>query len=153
MHGTHPDKVHFHEVGAVDAICDIVGTAVGLHELGLDALMFSTVSLGGGLTDLGACGTAADRPITFEDFVPTAERSGGPLRQADVDANGDYSIEMLPAGLYSMDYLAKVGVAVGAEAWTISFSATHADQVSVAIGVTVTADYEITDVGCAIDNG
>jgi hypothetical protein len=112
-----------------------------------------TVSLAEGLTDLGACGTGGEWPITFEDFVPTAERSGGPLRQADVDENGDYSIEMLPAGLYSMGYLAEVDVDVGGAIWTISFSATHPDQVGVAVGVTATVDYEITDVGCVADDG
>ncbi len=48
IHGTQPDEVHFHEVGAVDAICDIVGTVAGLAELRLDTLRHSTVMLGGG---------------------------------------------------------------------------------------------------------
>jgi hypothetical protein len=112
-----------------------------------------TVSLDEALTDLGACGTGGERPITLEDFVPTAERSGGPLRQADVDENGDYSIEMLPAGLYSMGYLAEVDVDVGGATWTITFTATHPDQVGVAVAATATANYEIEDVGCAVDDG
>ncbi|NIR46344.1 MAG: DUF4382 domain-containing protein [Gemmatimonadetes bacterium] len=110
-----------------------------------------TVSLGGGLTELSACGAADERPITFEDFVPTAERSGGPLREADVDENGDYSIDMLPAGLYAMDYLAEVDVDVGGTPWTISFTATHPAEVNVVNGMTATADYEITAVSCAED--
>lgn len=48
VHNTDPESVHFHEVGAVDAICDIVGTVAALHSLGLDEVLFSTVSLGGG---------------------------------------------------------------------------------------------------------
>jgi hypothetical protein len=112
-----------------------------------------TVSLAEGLTELGACGTGDERPITFEDFVPTAERFGGPLRQADVDENGDYTIEMLPAGLYSMGYLAEVDVDVGGTTWTITFAATHPDQVGVAVGATATANYEIEEVGCAVNDG
>jgi len=112
-----------------------------------------TVGLAEGLTELGACGATGERPITFEDFVPTAERSGGPLRQADVDENGDYIIEMLPAGLYSLGYLAEVDVDVGGATWTIGFTATHPDQVGVAIDVTATADYEISEVSCAANDG
>lgn len=36
VHGTTPDQIHFHEVGAVDAIIDIVGCMIGLERLGID---------------------------------------------------------------------------------------------------------------------
>jgi pyridinium-3,5-bisthiocarboxylic acid mononucleotide nickel chelatase len=42
-----PD-VHFHEVGAVDAIVDVLGGCLGLHSLGLDELVVSPIALGGG---------------------------------------------------------------------------------------------------------
>lgn len=38
VHGVGPERVHFHEVGAVDAIVDITGTALGLHLLGVERL-------------------------------------------------------------------------------------------------------------------
>ena len=50
VHRVDVEDVHFHEVGALDAIADVVGTAAGLHALGLDALTASTVSLGSGST-------------------------------------------------------------------------------------------------------
>ena len=48
VHGMQPQEVTFHEVGAVDAIVDIVGACVGLHALDLDAIVVGPVALGGG---------------------------------------------------------------------------------------------------------
>jgi uncharacterized protein (TIGR00299 family) protein len=48
VHGTTVDEVHFHEVGAVDAIVDVTGACIGLHLLGVDAVHCSALPLGGG---------------------------------------------------------------------------------------------------------
>ncbi|NUQ90388.1 MAG: LarC family nickel insertion protein, partial [Glycomyces artemisiae] len=49
-HGIDEEDVHFHEVGALDSIADIVGAAAGLASLGLAKVTASTVTLGGGTT-------------------------------------------------------------------------------------------------------
>lgn len=48
VHGIAPEEVHFHEVGATDAIVDIVGTCLGLDWLGIDELHCSPLPTGGG---------------------------------------------------------------------------------------------------------
>ncbi len=48
VHGVAPDDVHFHEVGAIDAIIDVTGAAVGLHLLGVERVTSSPVALGHG---------------------------------------------------------------------------------------------------------
>jgi uncharacterized protein (TIGR00299 family) protein len=48
MHATTIEKVHFHEVGAVDSICDIVGACFCLDNLGVDALHCSPINVGSG---------------------------------------------------------------------------------------------------------
>ena len=48
VHNVPEEDVRFHEVGAVDSIIDIVGAAVGLELLGVDAVVSSPVELGGG---------------------------------------------------------------------------------------------------------
>jgi hypothetical protein len=50
VHRTDPDDVHFHEVGAVDAVADVVGVCAALHHLGLATLTASRVTLGSGTT-------------------------------------------------------------------------------------------------------
>jgi uncharacterized protein (TIGR00299 family) protein len=48
VHGIPPEKVHFHEVGATDAIIDIVGTCLGLDWLGIESISCSPMPIGGG---------------------------------------------------------------------------------------------------------
>lgn len=48
VHNTTVEKVHFHEVGATDAIVDIVGSCLGLDYLGIDKLYCSALPTGGG---------------------------------------------------------------------------------------------------------
>lgn len=48
VHESTIEEVHFHEVGAVDCIIDIVGTMAGLHYLGIDEVQFTPLHVGQG---------------------------------------------------------------------------------------------------------
>jgi len=48
VHNTTPDEVHFHEVGAVDSIIDIVGAVIAIHGLKIEKIYFSPVRTGTG---------------------------------------------------------------------------------------------------------
>jgi uncharacterized protein (TIGR00299 family) protein len=48
VHGTTPDEVHFHEVGAIDAIVDVTGAVLGLHLMGVAAVHVSALPVGSG---------------------------------------------------------------------------------------------------------
>ncbi len=52
IHGTTPDKIHFHEVGALDAIFDIVGAASCFVELAVKSAYVGNISVGGGMVKM-----------------------------------------------------------------------------------------------------
>jgi pyridinium-3,5-bisthiocarboxylic acid mononucleotide nickel chelatase len=51
IHNTDIEKIHFHEVGAVDAIVDIIAASAGIHALAVDAWYASPLNVGGGMID------------------------------------------------------------------------------------------------------
>lgn len=66
VHGSTIEKVHFHEVGAVDSIADIVGSAIGFDLLGVERVVCSPVPTGHGFVEIahGRCSIPA--PATGE---------------------------------------------------------------------------------------
>ena len=80
VHGSTIEKVHFHEVGAVDSIADIVGAAIGIDLLGVDRIVFSPIPTGHGFIKIahGRCSIPA--PATAELL------QGIPLARCDVEA-------------------------------------------------------------------
>jgi uncharacterized protein (TIGR00299 family) protein len=51
IHNVPVDQIHFHEVGAVDAIIDIVAASAGIHALAADKWVCSPINVGGGMVD------------------------------------------------------------------------------------------------------
>lgn len=66
IHDTSPDRIHFHEVGALDAIVDIVGGVIALDRLSVDRVLCSPVELGGGMVHCAHGVLPAPAPATLE---------------------------------------------------------------------------------------
>ena len=79
VHGSTIEKVHFHEVGAVDSIADIVGAAVALDWLGVDRIVCSPLPTGHGEIKIAHGRVSVPAPATAEIL------KGVPLRSSQVE--------------------------------------------------------------------
>jgi uncharacterized protein (DUF111 family) len=66
IHNVSIEKIHFHEVGAVDAIVDIVCAAVGAEALGVDEFVCSALNVGGGTVNCAHGSFPVPAPATVE---------------------------------------------------------------------------------------
>ena len=79
VHRVGLDEVHFHEVGAVDAIVDIVGSAIGLHLLEIQEVICAPLPLSSGMTQGSHGSIPLPAPATLQIL------SGQPVRNAGSD--------------------------------------------------------------------
>ncbi len=114
VHGIPVEQVHFHEVGAIDSIIDIVGVCLGLHLLGVDAVHSAPVTVGTGYVrgDHGRMPLPA--PATAELLL------GFPIEQRDSRAElttptGAALLTTLGAGFGTMPRgsITKIGYGAG----------------------------------------
>ncbi len=80
VHDTDTDEVHFHEIGAVDAIVDVVGAVVGLEKLGIERVTVSALRTGTGFVECEHGRLPVPAPAT------AALLEGYPVTASDVEA-------------------------------------------------------------------
>jgi len=66
IHGMSPEDVHFHEVGAVDSIADVVCACAGIEALGVDRVLVSSLAEGTGVIDCAHGRFPLPAPATLE---------------------------------------------------------------------------------------
>lgn len=114
IHGTTVSKIHFHEVGAIDSIIDIVGTAIGIDYFKLDRIYASPLPLGSGFTasEHGVLPLPAPATLALLKGVPVF---GTPLRTELVTPTGAALLTSLTGHYGSMPpmKIARIGYGVG----------------------------------------
>jgi uncharacterized protein (TIGR00299 family) protein len=78
VHGTTPDEVHFHEVGALDAIADVVGVCAGFDHLAAATVVVSPIGVGSG-TVRAAHGTLPVPPPAVVELLRGVPSYAGPI--------------------------------------------------------------------------
>lgn len=78
IHGIPLEKVHFHEVGAVDSIIDIIGAAILIHQLEIDVIKSSSIPVGTGRIHIDHGIYPVPAPATLEIL------KGVPIEQSDI---------------------------------------------------------------------
>lgn len=78
IHNVPVEQVHFHEVGAIDSIIDIVGTAIGLDLLGIERVIASSINVGAGFVECEHGTFPVPGPASMELLKGIPVYSAGP---------------------------------------------------------------------------
>lgn len=135
VHGSTPEKIHFHEVGAKDAIIDIAGTMLGVHLLGIEAFSADPVVLGTGSVECAHGIMPVPAPATAEIL------RGFPLRSTVIEGEmttptGAAILQVLTGGRSRPDSLRIDRIGYGAGAREIP---RHPNFLRLALGRTAVA--------------
>lgn len=100
VHGMAPEQVHLHEVGAVDAVLDIVGSIEGFERLGVDAVHHLPVAVGQGWVDAAHGRLPVPAPATalLLEGLELAGAAGSPVEGEATTPTGAALLRVLSAG-------------------------------------------------------
>jgi pyridinium-3,5-bisthiocarboxylic acid mononucleotide nickel chelatase len=105
IHGTTPEKVHLHEVGAVDAILDVVGSIWGLSLLGVDRVYCGTLMLGDGFVQAAHGTLPVPAPATLKLLEGMPVRPGPEGSGELVTPTGAALMKVLSSGPPPREYV------------------------------------------------
>lgn len=98
VHGVAPARVHLHEVGAVDAVLDIVGAIEGFEQLGVEAIYNLPVAVGNGWVKAAHGRLPVPAPATAILLEGFEIASGGPVEGEATTPTGAALLRVLSAG-------------------------------------------------------
>jgi pyridinium-3,5-bisthiocarboxylic acid mononucleotide nickel chelatase len=113
VHNTEIEKIHFHEVGAVDAIVDIVCAAVGSEALGVDQWVCSPLNVGGGTVECAHGTFPIPAPATLE-LLKNAPVYSGEIQKELVTPTGAAIVSVLASRFASFPRMKPQKIAYGA---------------------------------------
>ncbi len=113
VHAAPIEKIHFHEVGAVDSICDIVGACAALELLGVDEIRCSALNVGSGTVNTEHGVLPIPAPATAELLLARPIYSRGPAMELTTPT-GAAIVSTLAAGFGPMPPMRALAVGYGA---------------------------------------
>ena len=121
VHGTALDATHFHEVGADDAIADVVGVCLLLNDLGVDRVVTGPVAVGGGEAEMSH-GTYPVPAPAVVNIAAAADWSvrGGPIEAELLTPTGAAILAHLAEGVETLPSMSVESSGYGAGGWDFS---------------------------------
>ncbi|QIB79363.1 nickel pincer cofactor biosynthesis protein LarC [Haloferax volcanii] len=118
VHGTNLDATHFHEVGADDAVADVVGVCLLLDDLGVDRVVTGPVAVGGGETEMSH-GTYPVPAPAVVNITAAADWSvrGGPVEAELLTPTGAAILAHLAEGVETLPSMSVESSGYGAGGW------------------------------------
>jgi uncharacterized protein (TIGR00299 family) protein len=101
VHGVAPEQVHLHEVGAVDAVLDLVGGIEGIERLGVESVYHLPVAVGNGWVEAAHGRLPVPAPATailLEGLELAGVGGGGPVEGEATTPTGAALLRVLSAG-------------------------------------------------------
>src|SRR5881628_2349965 len=98
VHGVAPEQVHLHEVGAVDAVLDVVGGIEGFEQLGVEGIYNWPVAVGTGWVEAAHGRLPVPAPATAILLEGVAVATGGPVEGEATTPTGAALLRVLSAG-------------------------------------------------------
>ena len=98
VHGVAAERVHLHEVGAVDAVLDVVGTVEGFERLGVERVYSLPVALGTGWVEAAHGRLPVPAPATALLLEGIAVATGGPVEGEATTPTGAALVRVLADG-------------------------------------------------------
>ncbi|MGH7701212.1 MAG: nickel pincer cofactor biosynthesis protein LarC [Gemmatimonadales bacterium] len=98
VHGVAPERVQLHEVGAVDALVDVVGAIEGFERLGVDAIYHRPVAVGQGWVEVAHGRLPVPAPATAVLLEGLEVAGGGPVEGEATTPTGAALLRVLSAG-------------------------------------------------------
>ncbi len=130
VHGVPPDEVHLHEVGAVDAVLDIVGAIEGFEQLAVEAIYTWPVAVGTGWVPAAHGQLPVPAPATALLLEGLELASGGPVEGEATTPTGAALLRVLAAGPPPGRWRLVTGAEAAAEAGRVTLLATDVDDMS-----------------------
>ena len=130
IHNVPVERIHFHEVGAVDSIVDIVCGAVGCHALGVDGFVCSPLNVGGGTIQCAHGEYPVPAPATLELLKGAPIYSSG-IQAELVTPTGAAMVRALQCRFSSFPKMAVEAVGYGAGSRNLKG---HPNTLRIAIG-------------------
>ncbi len=148
VHGKTVEEVHFHEVGAIDTIIDIVGCLLGLEYLGIEKIYVGKITTGHGFVKCAHGLMPVPAPATAELLQGLPQMQGSIAKELTTPTGAALAKVLGETAVELPDNFTSEKIAYGAGTWDLEIP----NVLRVHVGTLVQAQQKIYEAACNIDD-